>query len=332
MAGSQVQDLERPQFKAETADDLRELITQAELIVANLRGARARAQKLLFLMDTIQDLMARLQETGVDLRAEATRVETVERILLAKDSVLVSEMARQGGLTRFRELVKPAPGQWWWYLDNRVAERQRALLRKGLFVAGGLLVALLIFHVLYTYGPLRPDPKQVAAMDKTGKAEQALQQGDVAQALVYYREAAEILPEDIEICVWVGVLEERLGNAEAASQAYAQAEQLAGDRAVFLYTRGTAYQQLGALDLAEADAQAALELRPDYAEGYFLLAGVYESRGDAARAIDAFEKAAAYAEQKNNSALVVMAKYRMGMLMQSAPAMMPGSTTPTPGS
>ncbi|MGQ9683734.1 MAG: tetratricopeptide repeat protein [Anaerolineae bacterium] len=330
MNGSREAQPGRPVFRANTADDLRELIGQAELIVANLKGAGPRAQQLLFLLDTIRELVARLLETGVDLRPETTRIETVERILLSKDAVLVREMARLGGLARLREVYKPDPAQWWWYLDGRVAETQRRYVRKALLVAGGIIAALVVFQLLYTY-VFPPDPKHVAAMEKSNQAEQALQQGDLEGALALYREAAEILPQDAEHWAWVGVLEEKLGHAAEAAEAFARCEQAAQSRVAFLYTRGNAYFRLGDLEKAQGDGKAALEINPDYAEAYFLLGGVYEARGDAAAAMEALEQAATLAEKAGNSPLVVMAKYRLGMLMQSAPMMQP-QVMPTEGS
>lgn len=327
MGVSQVAGYDRPAFKAETADDLRELLTQAELIVANLRGAGARAQTLLFLMDTIQELMARLLETGIDLRAEATRMETVERLLLSKDGVLVREMQKLGGLSWAREQVKPAPAQWWWYLDQRVAERQQRTLRRALLIGAGVLAAFLLFSLAYRY-LFPPDPRQVAVMERTGQADQAMQAGDLSTALSLYEEAAAIRPEDPELKVWVGVLAEKLGQAEKAAQAYGEAESLLGDRARFLMQRAMTWLRIGELDRAEADALASLDENPELAESYFVLGGIYEARGDVPRAVAAFDKTAELAEKANNSPLIVMAKTRLGMLLQAAPLIRP-TTTPT---
>ncbi|MDI7275775.1 MAG: tetratricopeptide repeat protein [Anaerolineae bacterium] len=325
MGASLLTGYEQPAFKAETADDLRELLTQAELIVANLRGAGSRAQTLLFLMDTIQGLMARLLETGVDLRAEATRIETIERLLLSKDGVLVREMQRLGGLARAREQVKPPPAQWWWYLDHRVAERQQHLLRRALVISAGIAAALLIFSLAYKY-VFPPDPKQVAVMEKSSQADQAIQTGDLATALQLYREAAEIRPEDPELQIWVGVLAEKLGQVDGAAQAYGAAEAQLADRARFLMQRAMTWLRLGELDRAEADAQASLAANPDLAESYFVLGGIYEARGNVGGAVVAFEKTAELAEKANNSALIVMAKTRLGMLLQAAPLIQPTAT------
>ena len=327
--GGQWPNQERPAFKAEDADDLRELITQAELIVANLRGAGPRAQTLLFLMDTIQELYASLQEIGVDLRAERTRIESVERMLQSKDSILVGQMRRIGGLARAREAVKPAPAQWWWFLDVRVAERHRYQLRRWLMTGGGVAAVLLIASLVYTY-VFPPDPKRVAAMEKARLAEEALTEGDVATALRHYQEAVEFTPDDAEMHIWVGVLEEKQGHDAAAAEAYARAEEIIGDRASFLAARGMNWYWLGSLDEALADAEAALAIEPDLAEGYMLLANVYEARGDIRAAIEAFEKTAELAEKANNSALIVLAKTRLGMLLQMAPVRLPQDEMPTP--
>lgn len=329
MGRSQLAKLERPAFKAEDADDLRELITQAELIVANLRGAGPRAQTLLFLMDAIQELFASLWETGVDLRAERTRVESVERMLQSKDSILAGQMRRAGGLAQVREAVKPAPDQWWWFLDIRVAERRRHQLRKWLMIGAGVAAVFLIVSLAYTY-VFPPDPKRVAAMEKARLAEEALMEGDVATALARYREAVEFTPDDAEVHIWVGVLEEKQGHDAAAAEAYARAEEILGDRASFLAARGMTWYRFGSLDEALADAEAALVLEPDHAEGYMLLANVYEAKGDIRAAIEAFEKTAELAEKANNSALIVLAKTRLGMLLQMAPMRPPQSNTPTP--
>lgn len=329
MDSSRFQSPERPVFKAETADDLRDLITQAELIVANLRGAGPRAQTLLFLMDVIKGLWASLQETGVDLRAEAARVETVERLLLSKDGILVRQMRRLGGLAKAREVVKPVPAQWWWYLDGRVAEGHQRQLRSWLLIAAAATAVFLIASLLYTY-VFPPDPKRLAAMDKARQAEEALAEGDLPGALAYYRQAAEFTPDDPEAQVWVGLLEEKLGHDTAAAEAYAIGEQLVGDRARFLTLRGMAHFRMGSADQAEADAQASLAANPDLAEGHLLLGSVYEAQGDTVRAIAAFEKTAELAERENNSALIVLAKTRLGMLLQSAPMRLPADATATP--
>ncbi len=314
----------RPTCGGETAEDLRALIAQAELIVANLRGAGERAATLLYLLDRMHELVAALRETGVDLRAEAVRIETVERLLQARDAVLVAEVRRLGGLSSARAALKPEPARWWWYLDECVAARRARRLRRGLFVAGGALVAALLLAGVYRLA-FPPDPRRMAALDAQARAERLVDAGDLAGAASYYRRAAELLPDDPELQIWVGVLEAQQGHAEAAAAAFARAEALEPDRAQYLVARGMSWLRVGALDRAQADGEAALAAKPDSAEAYLLLGGVYEGRGDIARAIDAFERAGDLAERAGNSALTVMARSRLAMLLQAAPAW-PGET------
>ena len=328
MIASEPQGPGRPAFRAQTADDLRELIGQAELIVANLRGAGPKAQTLLYLLDTIHALAARLEEAGVDLRAEAVRIETVEGLLRSRDATLVREMRLLGGLAAARAAVKPAPAQWWWYLDERVAERRRSQLRRGFLIAGSVAAVVLILWGLYRF-VFPPDPRRMAALDRVSRAEELVSRGDLAGAVELYRQASELTPDDPDPYVWVGVLETQLGHPEAAAQAFDRTEQLLPDRDRWLVLRGQAWLQVGRLDSALADAEAALAANPGSAEAYLLAGGVHEARGEVEPAAGAFEKAAELAEKAGNSSLVVMAKTRLAMLLQAAP-MVQSMPTATP--
>jgi len=314
--------------RGETAQDLRGLIGEAERLVANLRGSGPQAEALLHLLDRIHGLLANLEDTGVDLRAEMARLETVERLLEAKDVVLIGELRRAGGLAATREAAKPVPAQWWWYLDRRVAERRRQQWRRALLIAGGVAAVLFAAWAVYRY-VFPPDPRRMAAMDKAGAGEQLLARGDLAGAAASYRQAAEITPEDPSLHIWIGVLEARQRHPQQAALAFARAEQLLADRTSYLVMRGMAWLQVGALDRAQADAEAALAANPDSAEAYLLLGSAFEAQGDARQAIDAFQQSAELAEKAGNSTLVVMARTRLGMLLQAGPVVAPlESATP----
>ncbi len=329
MSASDWQGQARPTGRAETAEDLRERIAQAERIVGSLRGAGERAATLLYLLDEIHELMAALDGTGLDLRAEAVRVETLAGLLQAKDALLVAEVRRLGGLRAARAALEPESARWWWYLDERVAARRARALRRALVIAGGALAALLVLAGAYRL-LFPPEPQRAAALAAQAAAEQRLAAGDTAGAAEHYRQAAAAAPDEAQYQLWLGVLEAQQGHAEEAAAAFARAEALVGERAQFLVQRGMVWLNVGALDEAQADGEAALAARPDSAEAYLLLGGVYEARGERMAAASAFERAGSLAEQAGNSALTVVARMRLGMLLQSAPAW-PGET-PSPTS
>jgi tetratricopeptide (TPR) repeat protein len=315
MSTNQSDSIQRPAFKAQTVNDLRELLAQARKMVDDLPGSGARAQTLLFQLDAIQDLFARLKDSGADLRAETTRMESIESALRSKDFILLRQLEAAGGLAACRAAANPTPEQWWWFLDEGLAQKEKSQKRQTLRTLGIVAAVLLIAVALYRF-VLAPDTSTTRVMDKTSQAEAALKEGDLAGATLAYRQAAELQPDNPELQAWVGVLEEMQGNTEASAEAYANAERLAGSPAHYYVLRGTARSGAGVLDLAIADAQAALAIEPDSAEAYLLLGGVYETQGEDRQAMQALQKAAELAEAGGNSALAATIKIRLGMLGQ----------------
>lgn len=320
--------IQRPVLKAQTINDLRELLGQAKKMIDDLPRSGARAQALLFQLDAIQDLFARLKDSGADLRSEAARMESIERDLRSKDAFLLRELEAAGGLAALRAAANPTPEQWWWFLDEGLAQkekgqRQRVLKNVGI-VAAVLLVAVLLYRFV-----LAPDTTAATVLEKTSQAEAAVREGDLAGATLAYRQAIEVEPGNPELYAWVGVLEEMQDNTAAAEEAFANAERLADSPAHYYVLRGTAWSGVGKPELAIADAQAALAAEPDSAEAYLLLAGVYETRGDDVQAIQALQKVVELAEASGNDTLVATVKMRLGMLSQR-PQLPTMSVTPSP--
>ncbi len=306
---------QRPALKAQTINDLRELLGQAKKMVDDLPRSGARAQALLFQLDAIQDLFARLKDSGADLRAEAVRRELIERDLRSKDAVLLRELEAAGGLAAVRAAANPTPEQWWWFLDEGLAQKEKGQKRRALKNVGIVAAVLLVAVLLYRF-VLTPDTPASRVMEKTSQAAAALQEGDLAGATLAYRQAVEIEPANPELHAWVGVLEEMQGNADRAAEAYANAERLAGSPARYHILRASAWSSAGDLDRTIAEAQAALTSEPNSAEAYMLLGNAYETRGDIAEAVHALQKVVELAEASGNGALVVTAKTRLGMLSQ----------------
>jgi len=93
-------------------EDLRRMIRQCEITVAQLEGSGAEALSLLKLLDEIKDLMQWLEERGADLEPERVRMQTVEGLLRSKAPILLKEMRAVGGLDQACPEVSPDESRW----------------------------------------------------------------------------------------------------------------------------------------------------------------------------------------------------------------------------
>lgn len=300
-----------------TAKDLRSDIRQAELFVANLRPRMPAEELLGFLqrLDTIAAGYEQLERSGVDLRPERTRLETVHNILAEKDRMVVRALAPCGGLDSLRAQVNPPEDHYWWYLDQQIAQRKARRLKRlawGSLIGTMVLAVLIALYVRF----LRPDQATRQRLEYTFSGESSIQAGDYAAALQAYQKALEIAPDDPEINMMVGVLQERLGQTDQANAAYARAEELYGNRATLLSMRAQQYSMLGLYDQAEADALEAIELDDQFPIAYCSLGSAYEGQEKIPQAIAALQACADRAREQNQNELYVIATTRLAFLMQ----------------
>lgn len=303
-----------PPEKLTPADDLREMLRQCELQVVALKGSGAKATDLMRLMDEAQSLFQELETKGLDLRAERSRWETIERQLGSRATVLVREVQAAGGLAQLREATRPTPDRWWWFLDKEVHRRRRQSLRRA-FVGGGVgLVILIIAGLLYQLF-FAPDPLTRQAFRLSQQAEQAISEGNLEAALAEYKALRELTPDDPEVILRLGALYGVLGRGEDADQAYARARELLDSQEDFFIQRGMVFLDLEQWESARADGKAALALNPESTMGYFILGNVYEAQGQIPEAANALARAAELANAQGDNTLYVLIKYRLGVLM-----------------
>lgn len=297
--------------------ELRRMLRDSELAVANLKGLGAAVVDLLRTLDRIAEALEILRDRGMDVRPEEARLEAIQGILRRKTSVLLKELRVVGGLANARaeEDALPAERYWWWYLDAAQREGQRIRLRRVLrFVGIGVLVLVL---AAFAYRQLVPyDPSLQAKFEHVGSAERHVEEGDTSAALAEYEAARALDPEDQEILIWLGVLYERQGRVAEAQALFGEAERLAEGRAEFLVMRAFCYMRLGDTGSALADGQDAVALDPDSAQAHLVLANSYEVEGDIRMALEELEIAAQLAYENGNDSLYVIAKTQQAMLMQ----------------
>jgi tetratricopeptide (TPR) repeat protein len=303
-----------PPEKLTPADNLRETLRQCELKTVALKGSGAEAIGLLKLMDKAQSLFDQLETKGIDLRAERSRWETIERQLCSRAALLVREIQTAGGLAQLRETTEPTPDRWWWFLDEEVRHRrQQAFKRTAVRGIAGLLI-LVIAGLLYQHF-LAPDPLTKHALLLTERAEQAIQEGDLEEAVAEYEALRELTPDDLEVFLHLGVLYETLERDTDAAQAYARAHALLDSQEDLFLRWGMIYLDVGQWESARARAEAALVLNPESAQGYFILASSYEAQGQITEAVDALQQAAELAYAQGDDTLYVLIKLRLGTLM-----------------
>lgn len=301
------------------AHDLREDIRAAELSVAAVRRDTPPREifDLFERLDRVAEGYEGLDQSGIDLRAELTRIETVTNILVEKSPTIVRS-AKLGGLEQRKGEKLPPAEHWWWYLDERVQQDRSRQLRRAIWWAGGIVVATTLLLIAYMIW-LRPDEATRLYYSHITDAELHLQDGDYEAALQSYQAAVQAVPDDPETELMLGVVYAALDQPQAAETAFAKALDLYGDQTQFLAMRSIKYSALGWHEKAEADATAALDIDDQFALGHFALANTYEGQERYPEAVQALQQCATLASSQGQDELYVIATSRLATLLQGSP-------------
>lgn len=301
------------------ATSLREDLNEAERLIVQLR--RHNVETFLQLLDQIEDSFTQLEDSGLDLRPEYTRWASLQSKLRSEAGRVVRVISLAGGLAQLRQQNQPAAG-FWWRLDEVVAAARRRLVRR-LGISFSTIVALLaIVWALLTF-VFPPDPNTVVASEALSTLQQLAFEGRWEEALAAIEEAkAQLTQPDAELLIWEGVIREKLGQPERAAEALAEAKSLVPSARLvgYWWTLGSVRLAVGDIEEARLAGRQAIEIDPADAQGYFLLASVYEAEGDTVCAVELFDKSFELAAD-GNPQLAVIARVRMGNLLQRPPNM-----------
>ena len=311
------------------ANQLRTALDDAEKNVLRLRPDQV--ESFLSGLDRLEEQFQALEAGGLDLLGERTRQHSLVSRLHGQPQLVIKPAAQVGGLAALRQ-KNPSASADWWHLDVVEAEQRRRLMRR-LFTSLGVIVGVILaIYIVLTY-VFPPDPNAVLSSGATGQLPDliARSEWEVADTLIA-QTLAQMTVDDVELFIWQSVVAAHFERQKEADDAFAQAKALvpADRQAVFWSTVGNV--RMAAADLAGARAAAAeaLAIDPDEAQAYFVLASLAEIEGDVRAAIDAFEKAFELAADENPQ-LAVIARVRMGMLMQGALPAGPVTTTAPAG-
>jgi tetratricopeptide (TPR) repeat protein len=305
-------------FVARTpADRVREALNGAEDRVVGFRGKGARALELLHFMDQAAAGLADLQEAGVDVRAELTRFETIQRQLQRRKRQFLATVGP--ALAEERAQAKPGSDRWWWHIDELVAQERKDQILRALRWVGVAVVVGAIAWVIYDR-TLRPPANVREAYQRSGSGQLLAEPGeeqDFQAALVEFEAAAAADPAEPEYWVWIGVIRNQLGEEDAAQDAFDEAESLYDTtRPGFLVQRAQAYLRVGDLERAAADANRAIAGYPEEGWTYAVRANVSVAQGDLVGAIEDLETAADLAAASDDTQLEAFARTQRGMVIQ----------------
>lgn len=299
------------------ADELRETLRRLEAKVGQIDHITEEDALLIpVLFDKVSSGLKELQAQGLNLASEAKNFESVMQLYRQKAGVFLRKIDGAKTLQSARQEYTPTAAQWWWFIDEWLAEQHKREAQswfKRLLAAGVILGILIIAYNRF----LAPDPAVREAIGHQQLAEMGIRDGDYETALQEVEMALSYRPEDGELWVMKGCLEFVLESPEAAEPAFIKAQELITDQETFFVLRAQIYSGLGQLPQIQADAEALLELDPQSAYGNFFMGVVRESEGNLQDAYAYYENASQFAHENEQSELYVMARMRLSQLMTS---------------
>jgi tetratricopeptide (TPR) repeat protein len=203
-------------------------------------------------------------------------------------------------------------------VDELVAAQRRRWLR-GVMI--GLVIALLLVGglILLFQTVLAPSPEAVARLEAQDQAEAAIVQGSYAEALNFIEAGLAKVPDDPDLLIYKGVVQELLGDEAIARQSFNQAQTKLNDPLHFYLMRSQLNLRIGRAIEAEGDAQAAIGLDQSSAAAWLLLGQALEIQQKIDDAILAYQKASELANVNNDPQIYVTARLALGRLGGVAP-------------
>lgn len=302
------------------ATTLRDKLDEAERTILQLR--RDNAEYFLMLLDSIEECLSQLESSGLDLRPEQSRWLSLQGKLRGDAGRIVRVLDNAGGLRQLRKRNSPAQGMWW-RLDEVVAANRRNLIRKFGMTFGTVALFVAMVWALFEFIPV--DANTVIASEAIASARQLTLEENWSDALAVIEEAKfELTQPDAELLIWEAVVRDILGQGEIVDDTLAEAIALIDpdQKPAYWWTLGSAYLTVGDLEKARKIGEDAIRLYPLDPQGYYVLGTVSELEGDTGAAIELFEKTFELAIESNTE-LAVVARVRMGTLLQRPVNMFP---------
>ncbi|MHB1317338.1 MAG: tetratricopeptide repeat protein [Anaerolineae bacterium] len=299
-------------------------IRALELSVAGLD--RSDPVALLQARSSVEADLTALEQLGRDVRAERSRLDTVDNILRSHASVLVRRADGTGGLATLRARFDPSEEHWWWWLDEAVAESRRREAKRFVFIVVAAAVVLLLVKVVLDRTGGTPEEKQAAVYSSQGQ--QRMVQGDNAGAIEAYELSIAVLEPQPDVWAALAVLYDIQGEPARATEAFVRTAELVAEPAAAEAVIARYYELVQDCESALTHAQLAVDADSSYANAYLARGSALECLDRWEEALNDYEHASELASAQGEDALYVLARTRMGMLMQMSGAAPAGDTGP----
>lgn len=302
---------------------LREALDKSERLVVQIDGKNIA--EFLTLLDSIEQQLETLVESNVEIRPEQGRWDSLLQRINNQPNPIVRAANVAGGMNKLRAEHPPAES-FWWHLDSEIAHRRAKAIRRLITTTIAVVViAVGGFYAIDYFFP--PNAEAVLMLETTNSIDRLVAEGQWQQALDIVKAARTQSPNNPELMVWEAVLSEQVGDDAASQTAFDQAlASLADNPAQAWIFLGNTRLRVHDVDRALVAAQEAQKLAPDDAQVTFLLGNIAESQGDLSGAIAYFEQTFQLAEGSNPQ-LAVIARVRMGQLMQNPGSLVPSDST-----
>jgi hypothetical protein len=247
---------------------LREGLDKAERLVVQVDGKTI--DEFLTLLDDIEQRFETLGKESPELRPEQSRWESLLNRINSQPGPIVHAANVAGGMDKLRAAHPPAES-FWWYLDREVTVRRiRSVRRLLTTVVTIVVIAVGGYWAINTFFP--PNPEAVLMVETTNGIDRLVTEQRWQEALDLVKSARAQLPMQPELMIWESVLNERLGNSEAAAAALTEAQQALVEQPVQVYIYlGNDRLRVSDVEGAQAAGEQALAMNPNEPQAYFLL-------------------------------------------------------------
>jgi tetratricopeptide (TPR) repeat protein len=291
------------------ATEVREKLSKLEDGAGQLKVRRDAVLELLKLRDEVEEGLAKLQEQGLNITPERTRLETVDGNFKLNSRLIAKTFAKNKEAVDERRAQDPEKKAWWWWTGEYAGERKRKWTIIIAVVAFVLIAGGITGKVLYDRAAAA-DPATQAYNANLALAEESLTKGGEPQVILGYYEKAKDTGRTMDALslATMSVLYEAVGDTAKADTFQGLAQKASESEPIYQSDLALAYAR-GVKNYAKAleIVNGALAVNPNEPYAYYVRAQIEAMTDQLEPAIADLAKASELATAQKNVDLSVKA-------------------------